>query len=827
MNKILQVLLIFNFVAFYSNTPPAMGQKSESSPSISSKTEGMIKYEGFINYYYDAVEDKIYLEIDQFDTEFLYINSLPAGIGSNDIGLDRGQLGRTRVVKFERHGPKVFMLQPNYSYRAISENMDEVKAVTDAFAQSVNWGFKVSAEEESGGIVLVDATDFFLRDAHNVSGRLKNAEQGNYSLDPTRSAFYLERTKNFPENTEVEVILTFKGTPSGGYIRSVTPSPDAVTVRQHYSFVELPDDNYTPREFDPRAGFFGISYMDYATPISENIKIRYIDRHRLEKKDPNALVSDPVEPIIYYLDRGTPEPIRSALLEGAGWWNQAFEAAGYTNAFQVELLPENADPMDVRYNVINWVHRSTRGWSYGGSVTDPRTGEIIKGHVILGSLRVRQDFLIAVGLLSPYEDRTSTPSAMEEMALARLRQLAAHEVGHTLGLSHNYSSSMDGRASVMDYPHPYVTLSEDGIIDFSNAYDDKIGAWDKVAIAYGYTDLPEGTDEKDALNAILDVAYKHQGLSFISDQDARPEGGAHPRAHLWDNGTDAAEELNRVMKVREAALLRLGENSIREGEPYAILEEVLVPIYFFHRYQIEAAVKLVGGLNYTYALRGDGQVPTEMLSPQDQQRALHSILSTLNPDALELPESLLLKIPPRPLGYRRSREMINLRTGPVFDALGAAETASNMTVQLLLHPARASRLVEFHSRDHNQPGLGYVVDQLVNSTWKAPKSDSYKGEIGRVVDFVVLQNLMGLSRDEKASSQARAISFLKIQELEAWIQAQVAKEKSENQLAHLSFSLNTIKRFFIDPDDVGEFNPLTPPEGSPIGIDDWDDFCSY
>ena len=398
-----------------------------TSDAISSKTKKMEAHPGFFKFYWDEKQGKIWLEVDKFNQEFLYVNSLQAGVGSNDIGLDRGQLGNERVVKFLRSGNKVLLTQVNYKYRATSTNPDERLAVEEAFAQSVLWGFEISTENKNA--VLVDATRFFLQDAHGIKKRLQQRKQGTYRLDESRSAIYLPRTKNFPKNTEFEATVTFVGEAKGEWVRSVVPTPDVVTVRMHHSFVELLDDGYEPRRYDPRSGFISTSYFDYATPIDQPIVKRFIIRHRLKKKDPSAAVSEAVEPIIYYLDRGAPEPVKSALMEGASWWNQAFEAAGYRNAFQVKELPADADPMDVRYNLIQWVHRSTRGWSYGGSVTDPRTGEIIKGKVTLGSLRVRQDFLIAQGLVAAYKNGDIPDPRLLEMALARLRQLSAHEGG--------------------------------------------------------------------------------------------------------------------------------------------------------------------------------------------------------------------------------------------------------------------------------------------------------------------------------------------------------------------------------------------------------------
>jgi len=790
---------------------------TEKTTSITEKTKSMEKMAGYFNIYWDAKAGKLWLEIDKWGTEFLYQSSLPAGIGSNDIGLDRGQLGGTRVVRFERSGPKVLLVQSNLEFRAVSEDADERRAVRDSFAESALWGFTVAAEE--GERALVDATEFFLRDAHGVPAALRRTKQGAYHLDASRCALYLPRTKNFPLNTEVEATLTFAGDEPGQWVKQVTPEPDAITVREHHSFVQLPPAGYKARAYDPRSSFFGISYMDYATPISEPIVKRFIARHRLEKKDPSATVSEAVKPIVYYLDRGAPEPIRSALLEGARWWTQAFEAAGFRNAFRVELMPEGADPMDLRYNVIQWVHRATRGWSYGASVIDPRTGEIIKGHVTLGSLRVRQDYLIAEGLLAPYADGKALPAGQDgarKMALARLRQLAAHEVGHTLGLMHNYSASTVNRSSVMDYPPPVVKLGADGVPDVSDAYATGIGEWDKVSITWGYSEFAPGTDEKAALGKILTDAFG-RGLRYLTDQDARPASSSSSVAHLWDSGTNAVDELNRLMQVRAAALRRFGEKNIRDGAPLATMEDVLAPIYMLHRYQVEAASKWIGGMDYTFALRGDGLTPTQIVAAAEQRRALAAVLATLKPEALALPESLLKMIPPRPPEYERGREDFKIRTYPAFDALAPAEAAAQHTLQFLFNPERAERLVEFHARDKANPSLEEVFDAVLDATWKAPHGSGYAEQINNVVDDVVLYDLMALAANERASDEVRAVAALKVHSLNEWLKLPSGGRPTISDQAHIFFASKQIELFERDPKRLDLTAPAEPPDGPPIG----------
>jgi hypothetical protein len=783
----------------------AAQQRAEAQPipTIAARTQGMQRIDGFLPLYWHEREGRMWLEIPRFGEEVLYYVSLPAGVGHNDIGLNRGDLGPRYVVKFERVGPKVLMVQPNYAFRATTDNAMERKAVDDAFAQSVIWGFTVGAE--SGGRVLVDATDFFLRDAHGVVSTLRRTNQGTFRIDASRSALYLERTKGFPQNTEVEVTLTFTSDAPGGLVRSVTPTADAVTVRQHHSFVELPT-GYTPREADPRAGYFGISYMDYATPLGQPMVKRYIARHRLEKVDPTAAVSDAVEPIVYYLDPGTPEPVRSALIDGGRWWAQAFEAAGYRNAFRVEILPDTADPMDVRYNVIQWVHRSTRGWSYGSSVTDPRTGEILKGHVTLGSLRVRQDYLLAEGLLSPYVTGGEVPAELAAMSLARLRQLSAHEIGHTLGIAHNYIASAQGergRASVMDYPHPLVQLASDGSVTLADAYDDRIGEWDMIAVAYGYQDFPDGVNERAALDSIIRDGER-RGYTFLTDQDARPTGSAHPQTHLWDNGADATAELGRMLGVRRIALRNFGERAIRTGMPLATMEEVLVPLYLHHRYQTEAAVKAVGGAYYAYALRGDGVQPLRRVDAREQRAALDAVLGTVHPDVLALPRAVIDNLPPRPAGYGGSGELFNRYTGLMFDAVAPAAAAADMTLTLLLDAQRAARLVQQKALDPSLPGLEDVLEATTRAVMASGAGDAYQREIARAVQRVYAEKLMTLAADAPMA-QVRALALYELSSM-----SEPSRAGDVATRAHRTALAADIRRFMERP-----LEPIRPPAAAP------------
>jgi hypothetical protein len=816
------------------------GPRPGPLPTVEDRTTGLRKIDGFVPLYWDERAGTMLLEVSRFDSDLLMSTGLSAGLGSNDLGLDRGQGGQGRLVKFQRVGPRVLLVQPNQSFRSSSPNVLERKAVEDSFAKSVLWGFAVAAE--SGGRVLVDATDFFLRDVHGAAGGLR---PGTYRVDRSRSTFYLENTKGFPKNTEVDMLLTFVneavpargglgpqqgpaaigatgggGGGGGGFggnlfsgtVASVTPTADAVTLREHLSFVELPPDGYQPRIDDPRAGYGGLSFVDYSQPIGEPIVFRYLRRHRLVKKDPAAAASEPVTPIQYWVDSGAPDDVKKALIEGAMWWNQAFEAAGFRNAFKVDVLPAGADPMDVRYNMINWVHRSTRGWSSGGSMADPRTGEIIKATVTLGSLRDRQDYMIFEGLLSPYETGTERPSILYETAIARIRQLSAHEVGHTLGLGHNYYDSTKGWISVMDYPHPLEELKADGTIDISKAYEPRIGDWDKVAINFGYRQFPAGIDQGAALTKIIDDAWA-QDLRYFTNQDT----DIHPRTEQWSNGVNQADELTRLMQVRRAALNRLGEKTIRRGAPMATIEEPFAPIWMYHRYAVEGTASMLGGQDFVYAMRGDGRTPVKWETAANQRKALEALAGTLKPAELVVPKPILDAIPPRPPGYGLHRELFPRTTGEGFDPLAPGTIAADVTIGFVLQADRSARLVAQNAVDPTLPGLGEIIDRFTKATFDAPTASAYEAEVRRAAERVLVDRVQWLAMSAP-NGQVRAVASLKLQRLAARLRAPVAG-KSDADVAQQTLLAADIKRFLERPSaDPAKIVPAAPaPPGAPIG----------
>ncbi|HFB67176.1 MAG TPA: DUF5117 domain-containing protein [Aeromonadales bacterium] len=787
--------------------------------SLSGLTQKNALHPGFVPFIYDKNTGKTYLLLKNLNQQFLYQSGLTQGLGSNDIGLDRGQLGETRLVTLVDGGSKILLKQLNTRYRAISSNVQEAQSVEQAFANSVIWGFPVIERNRQG--ILVDASDFLINDIHGIARRLSTMKEGDFRVDKSRSAFYAQNSKSFPLNTELEATVTFTGSKPGKFLRSVAPDPYSFSVRFHHTFAQLPDSDFQPREYHPQSGFFPVDYLDYATPIEKNLQKRFITRHRLKKIHPEQKVSEAVKPIIYYVDAGAPEPVRSALIEGAGWWNQAFEAIGYKNAFQVKVLPAEADPMDLRYNVIQWVHRSTRGWSYGASVVDPRTGEIIKGHVSLGSLRVRQDYLIAQALLSPFTEKNQTESTavMTAMALARIRQLAAHEVGHTLGLAHNFSASVDDRASVMDYPQPKVILKNKQL-DFSDAYDVGIGAWDRQTIAYGYTDLTLSDNPHQRLLSIVSSS-KTKGLHYLSDPDARALSTPAPDANLWDNGKDAMKELERLIKIRTYSLARFGSNSIPVGTPYSSLEEVLVPLYFYARYQIIAVGKSIGGYYYDYSVKSRSEdnklndFKVSMANGTQQKEAIYSLLKTLTPDYLMLPAKVRTLIPPKAYGYEKSRESTQGYTGITFDELSLAEASANHTLRVLLNPERLNRLQQQHGIEAEIPGSAFIFKQLLNLTKNSGRGIG--AEIQKRVNYRIVQQLMKTYNNKQLAPEVKPLILAALIEYKNWMKWTLwLTSKTNDWYAFYSHSILQIDHFIAQPEKVQPDQAIPMPPGSPI-----------
>lgn len=798
----------------------------------------MERHDGLLTFYMDRRKGRLWLETPPADKtgrigRYLYVEGLVTGLGSNDVGLDRGQVGPTRVVELRRVGGRLIVEALNLRFRALSDNPHERRAVTQSFATSILWAGEMEVQQADGR-ALVDFTSFIVRDAHHVANRLKRTGQGTYTLDKKRSMLDPPQCVALPVNVEFEALLTFGSNQPGRLVASTASDGRAVTLRQHHSLLRLPPDGYRVRRFDPRASSFPTTFINYAAPLSQPLEVRWIARHRLEKIDPHAPRSRAKEPIVYYVDRGAPEPVRSALIEGASWWDEAFEAAGFIDAFQVELLPEGVHPLDARYNLIQWVHRSTRGWSYGGSVTDPRTGEIVKGHVSLGSLRVRQDRLLFEGLLGTDQTGTGRPDDPIQLALARIRQLAAHEVGHTLGFTHNFAASTySDRASVMDYPAPRVAITEDRRLDCTDAYGVGVGAWDKFAVAYAYSEYPTDREEDAALSALIETRLR-DGLRFITDADARPAGAAHPTANLWDNGDDVVASLEYALRVRRIALDRFGERNVQPGQPLAKLHEVLVPVYLYHRYQLAAAVKVLGGLDYRYAMRGDGQPPMTPIDPATQQRALTAVLECIAPRQLDLPDSILEQVAPRPFGYRRNREMFSGDTGLILDPLSAAAIAADLAISGLLNPRRCARLVDQHRRNEGLPSLETVLQSLTDAafatlTTREPDGgvdvgrgsgpDERTEEIRRAVQRIVVARLIGLSANKTAPGSVRS----RVDFALATIRGVLAKDVGTQpaQRAHRMHLAGQITRYLerpYQPSPIPTAAP-PPPPGSPIGMD--------
>jgi hypothetical protein len=786
-------------------------------PTIADSTRGMEKRDGFLPLYWDAAKGRLLIEVARPDEEFLYLVSQVTGVGDLQVGLglDRGVPGDESLARFERVGPRVLLVARNPRFRATSGGPDLARSVEESFPTSTLGSFEVLAEEQ--GRVLADATALFLSDAMDVRRQLREANQGTFALDRERSRLHLERTRAFPDNTEVEAALTFTSDQPGPRLRLHAPDARALTLRQHHSFVRLPDGGYRPRAFDPRIGLFAIAFFDFARPFDQDPVRRYAMRHRLQKKDPQAPLSEPVKPIVYYLDRAVPEPYRTAFKEGTRWWSRMLEQAGYKDALRVEDMPEGMDPMDARYHVIQWMHRTSGGSSVGPSFVDPRTGEIIKAAVRMDSHRSLANFDLYAALLPALgKDASALDAEAEALMMARRRQHAAHEVGHTLGFAHNFAAAFDERASVMAYPAPLIRLV-DGRLDLSQAYAPGPGEYDALITRWAYTEFPPA-QEQQGLQAIVSEMLA-KGLRFTSNPDERAESSM-AEASVWVNGRDAVEALGEAIKVQRFVVDRFDERAVAKGDPFWLLQRRFAAAYLYHRLTLVAAVKAIGGMDFRYALRGDPGEPTRLVEGARQRRALELVLDSIEPAALAVPERVLVLLAPRPFGYQEDEHALSVPGQTAFDQLGAARALASGALRLVLMPQRAARLAAFAARNPELPSLNEVVGRIVKRTWSPAPGAVPHAALRRVVQRVVVDELIELAAHKDATPEARAAAELGLREIAAAARVAVAGRGED---AHRTLVRADIERF-LERRDAPPPRPVPPalPRPLPLG-----DECGY
>ncbi len=788
-------------------TPLAAQQPHRDSlPTLTAAAAGYTRHDGFVPVLVDADRRQVRLEVPDTGLTALLLVSQATGLGSNPIGIDRGASGRSEVIRFIPTGRRVLVRFENPGYRSSGDSL-HARTVRESFATSTVATLPVVAA--SDGRVMVDAGDLLVQDWTGVIGTLRGTGQGTFSLARDRTVIEPTFTAAFPRNTEIDLALTYTSSQPGGIVRRVAPDGGAITLRQHMTLLALPDNGYQPRRWDPRTGYWAVGSKDYFQPLQGRLDQLVINRHRLLRRDPTDPTSPFVNPIVYYIDPGIPEPVRHATMEGAKFWEEAFARAGLAGGFRVEWLPADADPMDARYNVVQWENRNERGWSVGGSLSDPRTGEIIKGMARLDSHRARTDYNIFAALIG------AAPTARDTaMILARVRQVTAHEIGHTLGLAHNYIASTYGRGSVMDYPAPRATVV-DGRIDLSDAYATGPGEYDVWAIHWGYGVFPPGTED-DSLRAIVADGLRH-GYLFLSDNDARPASAADPRTNLWDDAANATEFLDRQLAVRRVAMAHFGLDNIRDGEPVALLQERFAFVYFWHRYAIAAIAKTIGGLEYQFAVKGDGQTAVRSLPPARQRDALHRLAATLQPAALAIPDTVLRLLPPAPSGLGSPGQGFRSRTSPMFDELGAARTLAQLIVDEVLQPERAARLVAQASHDAAGLTVGEVIDTLMAATAARSADSRHSAALRRVAQRAVVDRMLALAADADAAQEVRDLVELRLATIRADANRRATAAGPEGVRAHWAGIARDIGRW-LDDREAPKVTPALPsPPFDPFG----------
>lgn len=768
--RILLLLVLSPLGAFAQQVP---------ATSFADRTAGLRTNEGFVSFWWDEARGRVLMEVPVFDQDVLYYVSAASGGGSVELGLDRGIMAST-VIHFRRTGSRVLVEQQNLAYRALGGTAARSANVTQSFPVSVLAALPVEAVEDER--VLVDASSLFLRDAADVEGDLRRANQGNFRFDVARTVFNPVRMKAFPDNTEIETVATFAVDNAGPVTRNVLPDPRTMTLAIHHSFLRAPE-GYTPRRADPRIGVSSFSFKDFAAPVNQDPEVSWVTRWRLEKQDPTAALSEPVEPIVFYLDPAIPEPFRSAMREGTLWWNAAFEAAGYRNAVQVADPTPDMDPMDIRYAWVLWIERDGRGFSSGGTYRDPRTGEILGSKTRMDSDRIRT----IANYWETYVGATGSDTAQLDMVVLRQSLLIAHELGHALGFQHNWASSLNERASVMEYPTPRVQVV-DGKLDLSEAFQDSIGEYDKYMARYAYTEfVPAG--EQAGLDAII-AEMRERGILFVPSSD--------PRWSWYDDRATPTEYLRETLPARSIMLANYGPGLLDTGEPLGALRDLRLWMgYLHHRWAIEAGQRYIGGMYHEFAVKGEvlQPAPTEIVPGALQREVLDLLMESIEPANLVLPESLLALLTPHPGDNRE-----DMADDYAFDQLRAARIVAGLVLEPLFEAARAERMLAFADRQPDTLTLPELVDSVLAHTWNAANDrEARHATLRRVTQGVALDALMQLGASADLSPEARAFVLDQLAVLGDSLAARRANDRVTQ--AFYRHSAREIGRYLEDPAD--------------------------
>jgi hypothetical protein len=824
MNKTACLLLFVFLAAPLSSRAQARSQTQAHEPTIAAYTAGLEKKNGFLPYYWDGRKGEILFELspEALHRQFLYYTALGTGIGSIQVFADRSSFGSSSLCRFERVGMRVLVIEENTRFRAVNGDQALKESVEQSFPTSVLAAMPIVAEQN--GAVLVNANPLLVRDAFDLLTQLSRpsrviggqivrsaAQVAPWHMDMSRSVIDLAHSGSFPRNTEMEALLSFSSPGEGNYNQ---PDRHTISVREHHSFVELPAPGYAPREQDPRVGYFHVMFRDFSRPFDQAPMRYWISRWRLQKKDPNAALSEPVKPIVFYLDPAIPEPMRSAIRRGALWWNQAFEQAGFKDALRVEDLPAGANPLDFRYPTIQWTNRSGRGWSVGQSQVDPRTGEILHAVVQLDSHRMRTmnhywEALVPAGGATQEEaldafsalDNIDPKLTDDQVMVNRIALLACHEVGHALGLEHNFVASTFDRGSVMDYYAPNVRIRPDGTADLSNAYMQGVGSYDKFAIDWGYSEAKPGTTpagEQARLNTIVRQANA-KGVVWGNYRD--------PRWNAYDDGPDPVTWLKEVLPVRDALVTHYGPQFLRPGEPVSMLASRFPLIYMFHQYALAAAVNVVGSAEIPLSLTGDGLKPVIPWPDGSQREALHLMLKALEPSELEIPPQLWKNLAPDG-NLGSDPEMFNSSAGYLFSPEDGARRVAEIVVGGLLEPEHMERLAVLSEEDTGALSPEEVVSTMVRSAFAVPENTPAAHDLAGVVQTEIAERLMILSVNPAATPEVQAAALAGVHEAQDAARARMAQDPILARLSH------EITLFLQNPK---QNTPVLKPSGAPPG----------